>query len=78
MVRGADIVGTPLASIRKISVTGDDYQVFNGFCGAESGYIPVSAVAPSVLVTEIELQRRSEEPLTQPILPPPLNSTARP
>lgn len=71
LVRGADIVGTPLASIRKISVTGDDYQVFNGFCGAESGFIPVSAVAPSVLVTEIELQRRSEEPLTQPVLPPP-------
>lgn len=71
LVRGADIVGTPLASIRKISLTGDDYHVFNGFCGAESGYVPVSAVAPSVLVTEIEVQRRSEEPLTQPILPPP-------
>ncbi len=78
MVRGADIVGTPLASIRKISVTGDDYQVFNGFCGAESGYIPVSAVAPSVLVTEIELQRRSEEPLTQPILPPPAAKALKP
>ncbi|MCW5829521.1 MAG: TldD/PmbA family protein [Deltaproteobacteria bacterium] len=71
LVRGADIVGTPLASIRKITVTGDDYHVFNGFCGAESGYIPVAAVAPSVLVTEVELQRRSEEPLTQPILKPP-------
>ena len=33
---------TPLVSISKVLATGDDYQVFNGFCGAESGYVPVS------------------------------------
>ena len=37
LVRGVDIVGTPLLSLNKIMVTGDTLQVFNGVCGAESG-----------------------------------------
>ena len=44
LVRGADIVGTPLASFSKILATGDKTEVFNGYCGAESGSVPVSAV----------------------------------
>ena len=46
LVRGADIVGTPLASFSKILATGDKPEVFNGYCGAESGSVPVSAVSP--------------------------------
>jgi predicted Zn-dependent protease len=71
LVRGAEIVGTPLVSISKILATGDDYQVFNGFCGAESGYVPVSSITPSCLVREIELQKIADKPQRPPILPPP-------
>jgi len=58
LVRGADIVGTPLASFAKILATGDRLEVFNGYCGAESGTVPVSAVAPAILVSEIEIQKK--------------------
>lgn len=71
LVRGASLVGTPLVSISKIVVTDDRPGVFNGFCGAESGYIPVSAVAPAALVSEIELQRSVTQPKRPPILPSP-------
>lgn len=63
LIRGVDIVGTPLASFAKILATSDHLEVFNGICGAESGDVPVSAVAPAILVSEIEIQRkeRSED-----------------
>ena len=70
-VRDIEIVGTPLVSINKIIATGDDYAVFNGFCGAESGYVPVSTVAPSILVSEMEFQRNSSRKEKLPLLPPP-------
>lgn len=60
LVRGVEIVGTPLTSINKIIATGDEVGVFNGFCGAESGYVPVSTVAPAALITELELQRTAK------------------
>ena len=47
LVRGVDIVGTPLASFAKILATSDKPQVFNGYCGAESGQVPVSASSPA-------------------------------
>jgi len=71
-VRDIEIVGTPLLSINKIVATGDDYAVFNGFCGAESGYVPVSTVAPSILVSEMEFQRESSKKEKLPLLPPPV------
>jgi predicted Zn-dependent protease len=71
LVRDVEIVGTPLVSINKIIATGDDYEVFNGFCGAESGYVPVSTIAPSIIVSEIELQRQSSKKEKLPLLPPP-------
>ena len=57
LVRGVELVGTPLASVNRILSTGDTPRVFNGFCGAESGYVPTATVAPAVLVGELELQR---------------------
>jgi TldD protein len=71
VVRGVDIVGTPLASFAKIIATGDDYDIFNGTCGAESGRVPVSAVSPSILVSEIEVEKKFKEQEKPPILPPP-------
>ncbi len=58
LVRGVDIVGTPLLSLNNIMVTGDTEQVFNGVCGAESGQVPVAAAAPAMLFSEIEVQKR--------------------
>jgi predicted Zn-dependent protease len=71
VVRGVDIVGTPLTSFSKILITGDDADVFNGTCGAESGGVPVSAISPSILVSEIEVEKRQKEQEKPPILPPP-------
>ncbi len=71
LVRGAEFIGTPLTAVSKILATGDEVDVFNGFCGAESGYIPVSTVAPAVLLQELELQRSSSQKRKPPILPPP-------
>lgn len=71
LVRGVDIVGTPLVALTKILVTGDDPAVFNGTCGAESGQVPVSAIAPSLLVSQIEIEKRRRGQERPPILPPP-------
>ncbi|MEZ4460671.1 MAG: metallopeptidase TldD-related protein [bacterium] len=73
LVRGVELVGTPLTSISKIVAASDTSDVFNGYCGAESGYVPVSTVAPSLLTTEIELQRKREDNQRAPILGAPWN-----
>jgi hypothetical protein len=71
LVRGVDIVGTPLASLNRILLTGDTEQVFNGICGAESGSVPVSASAPAMLFSEMEVQKRNASHERPPILPAP-------
>lgn len=73
LVRGADIVGTPLASFAKILATSDKTEVFNGYCGAESGYVPVSAVSPAILVSEIEIEKKAKSNDRPPLLPEPTN-----
>ncbi|PYI89323.1 MAG: peptidase U62 [Verrucomicrobia bacterium] len=73
LVRGVDIVGTPLSCFSKIIATGDDPAVFNGSCGAESGWVPVSAVSPSILVEQIEIEKRERSQDRLPILPPPIS-----
>jgi TldD protein len=76
LVRGVDIVGTPLAALTRILVTGDKQRVFNGVCGAESGQVPVAAVAPAMLFSEMEVQKRAHAHERPPILPPPGFETA--
>ena len=71
LVRGVDIVGTPLAALTRITATGDTEHVFNGVCGAESGSVPVSAVAPAMLFSEMEVQKRAHGHDRPPILAPP-------
>ena len=68
LVRGVDIVGTPLASFAKIMATSDKLSVFNGYCGAESGQVPVSAVSPALLVSEIEIQKKDHSTDRPPLL----------
>jgi len=71
LVRGVDIVGTPLAALTRIVATGDEQHVFNGICGAESGSVPVAAVAPAIIFSEMEVQKRAHAHERPPILPPP-------
>ncbi len=71
LVRGVNIGGTPLISLNKILATGDTMEVFNGYCGAESGSVPVSAAAPAMLVSEMEVEKKETSTDKPPILPPP-------
>jgi TldD protein len=71
LVRGVDIVGTPLATMNRIVVTGQKTEVFNGICVAESGAVPVSAASPAILFAEMEVQKRPHSLNRVPILPPP-------
>ena len=75
LVRGVDIVGTPLAALTKIVATGDTPEVFNGYCGAESGSVPVSAASPAILTSELEVQKKETDTDRPPILPPPAHDT---
>lgn len=77
LVRGVDIVGTPLAALTKIVATGDTPEVFNGYCGAESGYVPVSAASPAILTSELEVQKKQSATDRPPILPPPSHDTVK-
>jgi predicted Zn-dependent protease len=78
LVRGVSIVGTPLAAMKKIVATGDKSEVFNGECGAESGTVPVSAVAPAMLLSEMETQKQAQGTARPPILPIPSAGAASP
>jgi predicted Zn-dependent protease len=71
LVRGVDIVGTPLAALEKIVLTGTNTFVFNGICGAESGSVPVSASAPAMLFSQMEVQKQAHSHDRPPLLPPP-------
>jgi hypothetical protein len=75
LVRGVDIVGTPLVALNNIMVTGDKMEVFNGICGAESGQVPVSAAAPAMLFSELEVQKASRGTNRPPILSAPQGET---
>jgi TldD protein len=75
LVRGVDIVGTPLTVLTEIAATGDTTSIFNGICGAESGSVPVSAAAPAMLFSEMEVQKRKYGDTRPPILPPPPGAT---
>jgi predicted Zn-dependent protease len=77
LVRGVDIVGTPLAALTKIVATGDKQEVFNGYCGAESGSVPVSAAAPAILTSELEVQKKESSKDTPPILPAPAHDNVK-
>jgi predicted Zn-dependent protease len=77
LVRGVDIVGTPLAALTKIVATGDKQEVFNGYCGAESGSVPVSAASPAILTSELEVQKKESSTDRPPILPAPAHDIVK-
>jgi TldD protein len=71
LVKGVDFVGTPLSTLNQILAVGSDHHVDNGYCGAESGMLPVSTVSPPLLLANLELQSKSPAKVTQYILPLP-------
>lgn len=76
-VRDVSFIGTPLAATQSILAFGRDYEVDNSYCWAESGSVPVSTIAPSMLVDELELQRSTTRLYRRPILPfPPMENAA--
>ncbi|HUJ41596.1 MAG TPA: metallopeptidase TldD-related protein [Candidatus Acidoferrales bacterium] len=78
LVRGVDIVATPLVSLTKIVATGNKEEVFNGYCGAESGSVPVAAISPAILISEMEVQKKETSSDRPPILPPPAHDPLAP
>ena len=78
LVRGVNIVGTPLTSLTKIVATGDKDSVFDGYCVDESGAVPVSADAPAMLFSEIEVAKKETSTDKPPILPPPAHDPKEP
>jgi predicted Zn-dependent protease len=71
VVRGIDLVGTPLVAFQSILAASDHVEVFNGSCGAESGWVPVSAVAPSMLFERLEFQLKEKSSVRPPLIPKP-------
>jgi len=71
LVRGIDIVGTPLSVLQSFIAAGRTVQTFNGVCGAESGWVPVSASGPALLVERLEVERKAEPDDMSPIMPQP-------
>lgn len=68
LVRGVNLIGTPLAMFSEIEATGDKPEVFSGICGAESGNVPVTAIAPALFVKKIETQRKPNANESIPVL----------
>ena len=68
LVRGVDLIGTPLSMFSNIIEAGGETGIFTGVCGAESGSVPVTAVSPQVLVKKVEVQRKAKSTDTPPVL----------
>ncbi|MFA7600552.1 MAG: metallopeptidase TldD-related protein, partial [Bacteroidales bacterium] len=78
LVRGVDLVGTPLAMFSQIEALGDTHGNFIGTCGAESGMVPVSCCSPALFVKRIETQRKSKNQDIAPILERPYEKDIAP
>jgi TldD protein len=71
LVRGVDLIGTPLTTFGRILAASRERETFNGMCGAESGMVPVSASSPALLVGEVEVQKKLKSQEGLPVLPAP-------
>ena len=72
LVRGVDLIGTPLTAFSRILAGDDQPGFFNGMCGAESGAVPVGAVSPAILVGQVEVQKKAQSQERAPLLPAPV------
>ena len=76
-IRGVNFVGTPLNAIRGIVAAGERHEVDNAYCGAESGYVPLTTISPAIVVSELELQSKAETPYSPYIFPIPWERAKR-
>jgi predicted Zn-dependent protease len=76
-IRGVNFVGTPLNAIGSIVAAGDRLEADNAFCGAESGYVPVTTVSPALVVSELELQSKADTPYSPYTFPIPWEKARR-
>ena len=74
LVRGVDLIGTPLTTFNNIIAASNDIGIFNGVCGAESGGVPVSASSPDLFVKIIEVQKKQKSQAKPPLLDSPLTN----
>ena len=72
LIRGIDLVGTPLTAFDSIVAAGGEPAIFNGGCGAESGWVPVSAVSPDLLLRRLEVQLKEKASARPPLLAKPV------
>ena len=72
LIRGVNLIGTPLTTFSRVEQASTEVAIFDGMCGAESGWIPVSTVAPAILVSQIEVQRAEQSRNIPPLLPSPV------
>jgi len=68
LVRGVDLVGTPLAMFSQVEAAGDTHGNFAGTCGAESGGVPAGCCSPALFVKQIEMQKKDKSQNRPPIL----------
>ncbi len=68
LVRGVDMIGTPLSMFSNIEYAGGEFEIFTGTCGASSGYVPVTAISPTIFVNKVELQKKAKPTVTPAIL----------
>ena len=71
LIRGVDLVGTPLSIFSNIEAAGNNPGIFTGTCGAESGWVPTTTVCPTLFIKQIETQRKAKNQSKKPILPRP-------
>ena len=74
LVRGVDLIGTPLTTFNNIIAASNAIGIFNGVCGAESGGVPVSASSPDLFVKTIEVQKKQTSQAKPPLLDSPLTN----
>lgn len=74
LVRGVDLIGTPLTTFNNIIAASNAIGIFNGVCGAESGGVPVSASSPDLFVKTIEVQKKQKSQAKPPLLDSPLTN----
>lgn len=72
LVRGVDLIGTPLAMFAEITAAGNESKIFTGFCGAESGSVPVTAISPALFVRRIETQKKFQTDIESTLLSRPV------
>ncbi|MCB1173284.1 MAG: hypothetical protein KDK39_06965 [Leptospiraceae bacterium] len=71
MIRGVDFIGTPLAALESLLCLGNTPVLENAWCGAESGLVPVSTIAPAMLLGNLELQGQEQNRYTDYLVPVP-------